>query len=100
MSVAALVHTMAAGASVLALWLFVRLGDRRPGSFRIVVVHLVIAGVLVAACPLVMERFVHAGDSPGAAAAGLFGVFLPAMTYVFLAALYLLEHLQRAMYAR
>ena len=30
MSVTALVHVMTAGASVLALWVFVRLGDRRP----------------------------------------------------------------------
>ena len=100
MSVAALVHAMAAGASLLALWVFVRLGDRRPGSIRVVIIHLVVAGGLVSVCPFVMDRLVHAGESPAAAAAGLFGVFLPAMTYVFLAALYLLEQLQRALYAR
>jgi hypothetical protein len=100
MSVAALVQAMAAGASVLALWVFVRLGDRRPRSLRHVIVHLVIAVLLISAAPVVMERVVRAGESPETAAAGLFGVFLPAMTYVFLAALYLLEQLQRALYAR
>ena len=100
MGVAALVHAMTAGASLLALWLFVRLGDRRPRSLRSVIVHLVVAALLVAVCPLVMDRFVRAGESPTAAAVGLFGVFLPAMTYVFLAALYLLEQLQRTLYAR
>jgi hypothetical protein len=100
MSVMALVHVMTAGASVLALWLFVRLGDRRPGSLRSVIAHLAVAGLLVSACPFVMERFVRAGESQAAAAAGLFAVFLPAMTYVFLAALYLLEQLQRTLHAR
>lgn len=100
MSVAALVHAMAAGSSLLALWVFVRLGERRPRSLRLVVVHLVIASVLLSISPLVMERFVGAGESSGAAALGLFGVFLPAMTYVFLAALYLLDQLQRVLHAR
>jgi hypothetical protein len=100
MGVTALVHTMTGGAGVLALWVFVRLGDRRPQSLRAVIAHLAIAGLLVAGCPLVMERYVHAGESPAAAAAGLFAVFLPAMTYVLLAALYLLEQLQRTLYAR
>jgi hypothetical protein len=100
MSVMALVQAMTAGASVLALWVFVRLGDRRPGSLRAVIAHLAVAGLLMSACPFVMERFVRAGESHAGAAAGLFGVFLPAMTYVFLAALYLLEQLQRALHAR
>jgi hypothetical protein len=100
MSATALVHAMAAGASVLALWLFVRLGDRRPQSLRPAIVHLVAAGLLVVAVPVVMERLVHADESPTAAAAGLFGIFLPAMTYAFLAALYLLDQLQRALHAR
>lgn len=100
MGVMALVHSMAAGASLLALWVFVRLGERRPQSLRWVIVHLAIAGLLVSGCPFVMDRFVRAGESPEAAAVGLFGIFLPAMTYVFLAALYLLDQLQRTLHAR
>lgn len=92
-----LVHAIVVGASLLGLWVYVRLGERRPRSFW---PHVVAALAALVLAPYVIGWIVGHGDSAPKAAAGLFGVFLPTMTYVFLAALFVFERLQRAMYMR
>jgi hypothetical protein len=90
---------VAAGGSVLALWLYVRLGDRRPRSLRRAVAHTLVAVVaLEGVSPAIGIVF---GEDPShrSAIAALMGIFLPAMTYVFLASLYVIEQLQRRLYA-
>ena len=95
----ALVHAMTIGGALLALWVYVRFAKRGPRSARRVCVHLVLAGVALVLAPYAVREI--AGEGPAfATAAALFGAFLPAMTYTFLAALFLIEHVQRAIYAR
>jgi hypothetical protein len=97
---ALLVHCLVAGGSFLALWLYVRLGARRPRSRRSLGAHIVLAGIGLVVTPLAVGAIVGPDPSPGSAGIALFAVFLPAMTYAFLAALFLIEHLQRSLYAR
>jgi hypothetical protein len=84
--------------SVLALWLYVRLGAWRPSSLVRVLIHVGVAVVLVTALHATID-FAEAGRSSRGVAA-LFALFLPAMTYSFLCALYLLEHLHRSLSLR
>jgi hypothetical protein len=92
-SPALLPQAMIVAGSVLGLWLYVRLGNWRPKSLGLIIGHFSAAVVALV--------FVHAaldvstaGQSPGATVA-LFAFFLPAVTNAFLAAMYLLERLQR-----
>ena len=89
-----------AGGSVLALWLYVRLGERRPRSMRQVLVHSLLALAAVGSVPLVLGGVVGESVTHDQALVALLGVVLPAFTYAFLATLYLLEQLQRRLYAR
>jgi hypothetical protein len=88
------------GGSLLALWLYVRLGERRPQSLKGAIVHCVIALAALSATPIVMAQLLGTGMSHDQALVGLLGILLPAITYTFLATLYLFEHLQRLLYAR
>jgi hypothetical protein len=97
-SAAALPQAMIVAGSVLGLWLYVRLGAWRPKSFGRLLGHL---GVAVTA--LTVFHALIDVDAAGRALAttiALFVFFLPAVTHAFLAALYLLEHLQRALTTR
>ena len=98
MSAAALPNAMVVGASLLAIWAYVRLGTRRPKSFRRIVGHVAAATVA-----LIVFHAVFDAESAGRAAgttAALFAFFLPAVTYGFLSALYFLEHVHRALNPR
>jgi xanthine/uracil permease len=97
----ALVHGIVIGSALLALWFYVRLGEqRRPSSLLRVCVHAVVAGIGLTLAPSGMRWIIGDSESPSLAAAALFGLFLPAMTYVFLSALFVFERLQRALYTR
>ena len=89
-----------AGGSVLALWLYVRLGERRPRSMKIATVHVLFALAAMSAVPLVMDQLLGTALSHGERLVGLLGILLPAITYTFLATLYIFEQLQRRLYAR
>jgi uncharacterized membrane protein len=88
------------GGSVLALWLYVRLGGRRPRSMQGAIVHALLALAALGSVPLVMELFLGRGRSHNEEVVGLLVILLPAITYAFLATLYVFEHLQRRLYAR
>jgi hypothetical protein len=98
MNAAILPQAMTVGASVLALWLYVRLGRRAPNSSWTVLVHAAVAFIALSVVHALID-VPAAGRSPWPTAA-LFAFFLPAVTYAFLTALYLLEHLQRALTVR
>lgn len=87
-------------AGVLALWLWVRLGERRPRSFSGAAIHAVAAAAVLGLMPLAFERSVGPSASKGDQVLALLTVFLPSMTYVCLVALYVLEQVQRRLYAR
>jgi hypothetical protein len=91
MSVEAFMLALTTGAALLALWLTVRLPRLSPQRARGLTAAL--AGVVVAfaAAPWL----VHAVGRPLGAFAAIFIVVLPALTYVFLVALWLLGFVGR-----
>jgi uncharacterized BrkB/YihY/UPF0761 family membrane protein len=100
MSNDALVQGLVIGAALLALWFYVRLGERRPTSLARIIAHAIVAGIGLTLAPRGIAWLIGDTESPNLAAAGLFGIFLPVMTYVFLSALFVFEKLQRALYSR
>jgi hypothetical protein len=95
-----LVHALVVGGAVLALWIYVRLGERRPTSFRVVCAHVLLAAVGLALAPRGVAMFIGDSTSPFVLSLGLFALFLPTMTYLFLTALFFLDRIQRSMLAR
>ena len=89
-----------AGGGVLALWLYVRCVARRPRTMRGAVAHAVAAATALSLMPPVIGAII--GDEPSVpeGVATLVGMLLPALTYMFLASLYVMEHLQRRLYTR
>ena len=100
MDATGLVYAIVAGAAVLALWTYVRLGARRPKSRAAMAVHIVAAVIGLALGPNAVGWILADGDSSRLVAIALFGVFLPTMTYVFVAALFVLERLQQSLSMR
>lgn len=88
------------GGGVLALWIYVRLGEQRPHSMKGAIAHALFALAALSAVPLVMELLLGRTQSHNEGVFGLLVVLLPASTYAFLATLYVFEHLQRRLYAR
>ena len=100
MDTVGLVYAIVAGAAVLALWSYVRLGPRRPRSRVAMCVHVVAAVAGLALGPNAVGWIVADSDSTRLVALALFGVFLPTMTYVFVAALFVLERVQQSLSMR
>ena len=92
--------TVTIGGAVLAIWLWVRIGVRYRPSLRSALVHAVFAALIVNFSPHLIDALAGTERSHGGAVAFVIGIFLPALTYMFLAALYLFEQLQRRIYAR
>jgi hypothetical protein len=97
-SAAVLPQAMIVAGSMLGLWLYVRLGSWRPKSFGRLLGHLGVAVTALAVFHAAID--VDAAGRALVTTVALFAFFLPAVTHAFLAALYLLEHLQRALTTR
>jgi hypothetical protein len=95
-----LVNAFVVGAAALALWLWTRLGDRKPESLKLVLVHLALAVVVLGLMPIGISEVIGDAPSAGLAALGLFGLFLPTMTYVMLCALWFFERLNHSLHMR
>jgi hypothetical protein len=95
-----LVHALVLGGSLLALWVYVRLGERRPNSLKLAFGHVIVACLALTLVPTMFGWVAGDGESARALAVGLFGVLLPVMTYTFVSALLLFEQLQRALHGR
>ena len=95
-----LVNAFVVGAAVLALWFRTRLDSHKPKSMKVTMIHVVLAGLALAFMPAGIERMLGDDPAPSTSAFGLFALFLPAMTYVMLSALWLLERLHHLMQAR
>jgi len=96
-SVQAFVLCLAIGAAAIALWLDVRFPRLGAGAWRRVFCHLVAAMLFI---HLVMPRLAAAvrdSGTPGAFEVTAIGVTLPAITYLFLASVWLLKLAQGAM---
>jgi hypothetical protein len=90
MSVELFVAALAAGAALLALWVYVRFPRSAPSSVLRTVAHLGLAGV-------VLFCFVPETDgSPSAAFGAAFLIVLPGLVYVFLASIWMLRLMQAA----
>jgi hypothetical protein len=84
---------LVAAAIVLALWTDARLGRAAPAGAPTIVLHLASAWLAVAISPEVM----HALDSSAPlATVGVLGVFLPALVYLFVASIWALKLVRRA----
>lgn len=95
-----LVYALAGGGALLALWIYVRLGEHRPSSPVRICAHVVAAFISLAFLPRAVGWVLGGSESAPVTAVALFGVFLPTMTYLFLAVLFFLEKLQRSLYMR
>ena len=79
------------GAALLALWLTVRIPRLGPQRTRSFIAAIVCGGVVVAAAPGLVQLV----GRPLGAFAAIFIVVLPACTYMFLVALWLLARVSR-----
>ena len=83
---------LAAGAAALALWIDVRFDELGPRDFRGALIH---CGIALAGgwflVPILIKSTIGAGASPMVV---IFAVALPALVYLFLAALWLLKQTQ------
>jgi hypothetical protein len=89
-SVQTFVTILCVGAAVLALWIVVRLPQLGPRDLPRALLHIlvsIVAGYAVA--PGI--RGIAAAGVPAAAYVGTFALALPALTYMFLAAAWLLR---------
>lgn len=100
MTVLAFIHAVVVAAAVLGLWLFVRLRAHFPESLKMAFAHVLLACAGLQVMVLVLARAVGESPSTTASVAALLAIFLPAMTYVFVAAAYLLDRLQQRLLAR
>ena len=90
MSDATFLIALLAGASLLALWTFVRLPRLAPAGTRGILAHLVIAGIGAnVGLPAALGMIAPIESRPAALA--VVGVALPALSYLLLASLWLLQ---------
>lgn len=92
---------LAIGAIMLAAWLDLRLGDKRPSDPMRRILHGGAAFVILEVAVGVLAYFERSHASEPALMAVLFTVFLPALAYAFLTGLWLLRTLaELARFAR
>ena len=94
MSSGSLVVCLTLGAAALALWIGVRFPGRGPQRVASIGLHLALSLVAVQAAPVAMRLLVEDSESAPVAAVALLGLFLPALVYAFLAALWLMRRVQ------
>jgi hypothetical protein len=83
------------GAAALALWVYVRVADRAPSAWRMIIVHLALSVVFsYTLVPTIVAALGDTGSVPAGVVA-VVGVALPAVAYMFLASLWLLAVLGR-----
>jgi hypothetical protein len=99
MTVQALIPAVAVGAAAIALWLHVRLAGRAPQAQRPIALHLALSLCLLNLAPMFLAAVVH--DSSGLSKmAGLLGIVLPLLTYVFLSSIWVIKQLQSSLRLR
>ena len=78
----ALVHGIVLGAALLALWFYVRLGERRPSTLLRTCAHAVVAAIGLTLAPRGMRWIIGDSESPSLAAAALFGPGVEQVTWI------------------
>lgn len=97
MSAQSLVVFFAVGAALLALWADARLSKLAPARALTVFAHLAIALVVSRFMVVALERITDDG-SDYTVLAGIFGLALPSLVYLLLAAVWLIKLAQRSIY--
>jgi hypothetical protein len=87
------------GAAVLALWLVVRFPDFGPADFSRALLHVALS-VVVLQLLVPAIHLVGSTGLPGAQYVVSFGIVLPGLTYVFLAAAWLIRAAQARLQGR
>lgn len=100
LSTSAFVLCLALGAGALALWVDVRFPGRVERSWKLVFCHLIAAGLVIHLLMPEVGTFVRDSGTPGSYALTAVGVALPALTYLFLASLWVLKLVQRQLPSR
>jgi hypothetical protein len=89
-SIASFVLFLCVGAALLALWLVVRFPDLGPSDVTWALLHValsIVLGQLILSSIGVLGRF----DVPAARFVASFGIVLPGLTYMFVAAAWLIR---------
>ncbi len=98
-SVQTFVTILCCGAAALALWIVVRLPQLGPRELRSALLHILLSiAIGYATAPGIGA--VAALGVPGAAYVGTFAIALPALTYMFLAAAWLMRVMRDFFHAR
>ena len=84
------------GAALLALWSDVKLEPRTPRTAMWTFVHLVGSMLALQVMPLLVAWVVADTDDPARKLTATLFVLLPALTYCWLSAIWLLKLMQRA----
>jgi hypothetical protein len=87
------------GAAVLALWLVVRFPERGPDDVTKALLHVALS-VLVLQLLVPAIHVVGGTGVPGAQLIVSFGIVLPGLTYVFLAAAWMIKAAQSRLQGR
>jgi hypothetical protein len=82
-------------AAVLAIWVYVRLGERAPTALSRIILHAIVALVALRGARVAVAEGVHPGELAQSILV-LFGILLPALVYVFVASLWVLRTIQSA----
>ena len=98
MSETAVVLATVVGAALIAGWLDVRFPASAPEAKIARLAHLLAALALVQSAPALMDLVPRSESHSAAAAAALLGVFLPAMAYLFVNAIWFMKLAQRALF--
>jgi hypothetical protein len=94
-SVPAFVLCLALGAGALALWVDVRFPGRVKRSWKVVFCHLIAAGLVIQLVMPEAGTFVRDSGTAASYPLAAVGVALPALTYLFLASLWVLKLAQQ-----
>jgi hypothetical protein len=99
MSMTTFVLFLCTGAAVLALWLVVRFPERGPDDVTKGLLHVALS-VLVLQLLVPAIHVVGGTGVPGAQIIVSFGIVLPGLTYVFLAAAWMIKATQSRLQGR
>ena len=85
------------GSAGLALWTYARFVTRTPSDWRLVLAHLVASVIVLMALAPAAMRAALEQPLPASGVVAVVAIALPALTYMFLASLWLLALTGRAL---
>jgi hypothetical protein len=88
MSIESFVLFLCVGSALLALWLVVRFPEAGPDDLTWAMLHV---GISIVLAQLTLPAIHLVADVPGARFVASFAIVLPALTYMFLAAAWLIR---------